>query len=115
MELAKTQAKPTLAQERILAEDLYSNRSDYQPLPRNKLKIAHADLRIATFNLKGMNYIAARQQIIYLMQKHNIHVAALQETHINYTGKEHHGDYIFYFSSNIDDEQRMETDIQLEA
>ena len=45
------------------------------------------------------------------MQKHNIHVAALQETHINSTGKEH----IFYFSSNIDDEQRKETDIQLEA
>ena len=121
VELAKTPAKPTLAQERILAEELYSqpqpntDRSDYKHPPCNNLKIVHTDLRIATFNLKGMNYIAARQQIVYLMQKHNIHVAALQETHINYTGKEQHGDYNFYFSSNIDDEQRKETDIQLEA
>ena len=121
VELAKTPAKPTLAQERILAEELYSqpqpntDRSDYKHPPCNNLKIVHTDLRIATFNLKGMNYIAARQQIVYLMQKHNIHVAALQETHINYTGKEQHGDYNFYFSSNIDDEQRKETDIHLEA
>ena len=62
-----------------------------------------------------MNYIATGQQMIYLMIKHNIHVAALQETHINYTGKEQHGYYLFYFSSKIDDEQRKETDIQLEA
>ena len=38
-----------------------------------------------------MKYMGARQQIMYLMQKHKVHVAALQETHVSYTGKVQHG------------------------
>ena len=62
-----------------------------------------------------MKYMGARQQIMYLMQKHNVHVAVLQETHVSHTGKVQHGDSWFYLSSNVDDEQRKQTDIQLET
>jgi hypothetical protein len=62
-----------------------------------------------------MKYMGARQQIMYLMQKHKVHVAALQETHVSYTGKVQHGNSWFYLSSNVDDEQRKQTDIQLET
>jgi hypothetical protein len=63
VELAKTPAKPNLAQERILAEEQYSlyshsqqqtDRPDFQTPTHNNLKLLHTDPRIATFNLKGM-------------------------------------------------------------
>lgn len=68
----------------------------------------HTDLRIATSNLKGMNYIAARQQIVYLTKSFT------RDTHKLY-GKRTTRRLQFSFSINIDDEQRKETDIQLEA
>ena len=121
MNLAKTPTKPTLAQERILAEEqcVQNNRntSHKNHTKEEGGKITERTLRIASFNVKGMNFIAARQQLMYLMNKHNLHnidIAALQEAHVNYTGKEIHGDYAFYFSSCIEDEHRKQTEIQLE-
>ena len=55
-----------------------------------------------------MNYIAARQQIVYLTQSFT------RDTHKLY-GKRTTRRLQFSFSINIDDEQRKETDIQLEA
>ena len=60
-------------------------------------KITERTLRIASFNVKGMNFIAARQQLMYLMNKHNIDIPALQETHVNYTGKKFTGTTPFIF------------------
>ena len=118
MNLAKTPTRPTLAQERILAEEqcVQNNRniSHKNHTKEEEGKITERTLRIASFNVKGMNFIAARQQLMYLMNKHNIDIAALQETHVNYTGKEIHGDYTFYFSSCIEDEHRKQTEIHLE-
>ena len=48
------------------------------------------------------------------MTKHHIDIVALQETHVNYTGKEEHGDFLFYFSSIKEDDHRKKTDLQLE-
>ena len=82
--------------------------------PTTKSKTINRTIRIATFNVRGMNFITGRQQILYLMEKHNLDILALQETHINYTGKETHDNYAFYFSSNIDDEKRKQVDAQLD-
>ena len=57
-----------------------------------------------------MNFITGRQQILYLMEKYNLDIFALQETHINYTGKEIYDNYAFYFSNSIDDEKRKQID-----
>jgi len=67
-------------------------------------------------DVKGMNYISARQSITYLMKKHQLDdIALLQETRINYAGKEIHEDFTFYFSSVIEeDEHRKSVDSKLE-
>ena len=130
--LAKRPATLTLAQERILAttsnttnitsgktaEDTNHERNLDSNVSAEPWKqpLTHAQkLRIATLNIRGMNYITARQQVTYVMKKHSIDILALQETHVNYTGKETHDDYIFYFSSSIDDDQRKRTEVDLEA
>ena len=50
------------------------------------------------------------------MKKHDIDIIALQETHINYTGREQHGDFnfAFYFSSLVEDDARKQTEGNLE-
>ena len=48
------------------------------------------------------------------MKKHQLDIVLLQETHINYTGKEIHEDFTFYFSSVIEDEHRKSVDSKLE-
>ena len=66
-------------------------------------------IRVTAFNVKGMNYITARQEFAYLMKNMIwtlLGIAMLQETHANYTGKESHNGYMFYFASNIADEHR---------
>lgn len=96
---AKTPAKLTLAQERILADTLLE---DMQTKQRHwhqsddSLKTTEKALKIATFNVKGLDFASGQQQLMYLMTKHHIDIVALQETHVNYTGKEH-GDFPFYF------------------
>ena len=66
------------------------------------------------FNVKGVNFIAARQQLIYLIKKRDIDIIALQETHINYTGREQHGDFTFSFTSLVEDDARKQTEGNLE-
>ena len=72
-------------------------------------------LRKATFDVRGMNFITARQQIVYLMDKHELDLLALLETHVNYIGKQSIGKYTFYFSSDIEDDARVKTDAELSA
>ena len=129
--LAKHPATLSLAQERILAtinnsenpttetkaEDTnqkHEKKSNIHEPPKRQLSTHNQNLRIATLNIRGMNYITARQQIVYVMKKHHIDVLALLETHVNYTGKEIHDNYIFYFSSVVDDDQRKRADKELE-
>ena len=118
--LARAPTKLTLAQERILAEhpnpetNLRAHDHNSAPQTERPLNTTGRTLKIATYNVKGMNYISARQRIIYLMKKHQLDIVLLQETHINYTGKEIHEDFTFYFSSVIEDEQRKSVDSKLE-
>ena len=49
------------------------------------------------------------------MKKHHTDILALLETPINYTGKKLHDNYIFYFSSIIDDDQRKRAEKELET
>ena len=135
--LAKLPYTLSEAQERILAEERFrhislenqfvndqhnereAGNSETQEAktsttPTTKSNTINRTIRIATFNVRGMNFITGRQQILYLMEKHNLDILALQETHINYTGKEIHDNYAFYFSSNIDDEKRKQVDAQLD-
>ena len=66
-------------------------------------------------DVKGMNYISARQSITYLMKKRQLDdIALVQETRINCAGKEIHEDFTFYFSSVIEDEHRKTVDSKLE-
>jgi hypothetical protein len=96
--LAKTPAKLNLAQERILAdiEDMQTKQCHLHQSD-DSLKTTEKALKIATFNVKGLNFASGRQQLMYLMTKHHIDIVALQETHVNYTGIEEHGDFLFYF------------------
>ena len=125
--LAKHPVSYTKAQERILAETEHSRDSgrdhkenqhhgnNNQPMIACKQpKAQNREFRIASFNVRGMNFISARQHITYVMKEHNVNIAALFETRINYTGKETHADYCFYFSSNIDDDMRKRTEKELE-
>jgi hypothetical protein len=48
------------------------------------------------------------------MTKHHLDIVPLQGIHVNYTGKEEHGDFLFYFSSIIEDDHRRKTDLKLE-
>ena len=113
--LAKHPAQHSLAQERILAETLFTENmqtftntkppEEKQPDPK-MIKISTANgktLRLGVFNVRGMNFISGRQQLMYLMKKHDVDILALLETHVNYTGKETHGQYSFYFSSTVSD------------
>ena len=114
--LAKIPTKLTLAQERTLAdthlEDMQTKHCNLHQ-PDESLKTTEKALKIATFNVKGLNFASGRQQLMYLVTKHNVDIVALQ-THVNYTGKEEHGDFLFYFSSIIEDEHRKKADLKLE-
>ena len=81
VELAKTPAKPTLAQERILAEELYSqpqpntDRSDYKHPPRNNRKIVHTVYRPTHCHVQPEKYeLYSRQTtkcIPYAKEQHS--------------------------------------------
>ena len=112
--LAKHPAKPSLVQERILA-DTYINETTDKCTPQTKAdrnqpdpipepeptgqiqRTGNKKLQIGTFNVQNMNFISAMQQIIYIMQKHQLDILALLETHVNYTGIVHCGSFIFIF------------------
>ena len=128
--LAKHPAKLSLAQKQILADTYINetadnftpqtkpdrNQPDPTPEPEQigqNQKTANKQLRIGTFNVRGMNFMSARQQIIYIMQKHQLDILALLETHVNYTGKEHCGSFTFYFSSRVEDDLRNKTEDEL--
>ena len=48
------------------------------------------------------------------MGKHDIDILALLETHINYTGKGSYGNFIYHFSSSIEDTCRKQTEDAIE-
>ena len=125
--LARRPALLSLAQERILAEtdtldmvdtkkveESVTNTRDAHPPPSPILKIAGQSLRLGVFNVRGMNFISARQQVVYLMKKHKIDILAVLETHVNYTGKEMYEGFSFYFSSSVEDDCRKKTEGELE-
>ena len=105
--LAKSPVTLSKAQERILAEthdtnnESFDNRTateeqndntthnDETPNPHKTLQTRNRNLRVATLNARGMNYITARQQAIYFMKKHNIDILAILKTHVNCTGNAH--------------------------
>ena len=62
-------------------------------------EIIHLDetLRIMFWNVQGMAHIAAREQIVYMMQQENIDILIMSETHINNNSTETHDDYTFVF------------------
>ncbi len=64
--------------------------------------------------MRGMNFISARQQVVYLMKKHELDILAVLETHVNYTGKERYEGFSFYFSSSVEDDCRKQTEEELE-
>ena len=77
---AKHPAQHSLAQERILAETLFTENmqtftntkppEEKQPDPK-MIKISTANgktLRLGVFNVRGMNFISGRQQLMYLMK-----------------------------------------------
>lgn len=126
--LAGHPTKLSKAQERVLAEtqpleqahsilnsdDAQENGKDKPPQPPNPFKLLGKRFRLGVFNVRGMNFISARQQIVFLMNKHKIDILALLETHINYTGKETHGDFNFYFSSSVEDDCRKQSEEAIE-
>ena len=79
-----------------------------------KSNIVGKTVKIATLDVKGLNFPSARRQLIYLIKKHNIDIVATQETKVNYTGKEQHGDFLLYFSSVVEDDRRKRTEAELE-
>ena len=58
-------------------------------------------IRLLTLNVRGLQDIAQRQQVVKYMKDHNIHIALLQETHVNTCSKENHQGYHFYVATEI--------------
>ena len=97
--LAKLPYTLSEAQERILAEERFrhislenqcvndqhnereagdseTQEAKTSTTPTTKSKTINRTIRIATFNVRGMNFITGRQQILYLMEKHNLDILA---------------------------------------
>ena len=55
-----------------------------------------------------MAHIAAREQIESYMNKEDISILVLAETHVNSNSKEISGDHIFVFSTGVTDKEREE-------
>ena len=78
------------------------------PIPQQQtLEHITQDIKIASLNLGGgINHLSGRQKIVHLMESQRIDILALQETRVNNNSVEQHGDYIFYFSTSVNHEQK---------
>ena len=78
------------------------------PIPQQQA-VEHItqDMKIASLNLGGgINHLSGRQKIVHLMESQRIDILALQETRVNNNCVEQHGDYAFYFSTSVNQEQK---------
>ena len=78
------------------------------PIPQQQA-IEHItqDIKIAWLNLgKGINHLSGKKKIVHLMESQRIDILALQETRVNNKSAEHHDDYVFYFSTSVNQGQK---------
>jgi exonuclease III len=54
-----------------------------------------------------MAFATAREQLIQIMTYHDIDILDIQETRVNYTGKQTKGEFDIYYSSDVQDVHRI--------
>jgi hypothetical protein len=62
-----------------------------------------------------MAFATAGEQLIQIMIDHDIGVLNIQETRVNYTGKETKGEFDIYFSSDVQDAHRLKKEALQQA
>ena len=60
-----------------------------------------------------MAHMGAREKLVHFMEKENIDILLLSETHVNTNSTETHDKYTFVFSTNVTDKQRAEQEKSL--
>ncbi len=75
-----------------------------------EFKIIDKVIRVAFWNTKGIAHIAAREKLVHFMIKEHIEILFLSEAHVNTNSTEKHGDYIFFFSTNVTEADRKKAE-----
>ena len=70
------------------------------------MKLQSRNLRIATFNIRGINEITKRQQLDRWVEQKHIDILLLQETKVNHNSTEHGLYTRTFFHTEVDQKKR---------
>lgn len=75
-----------------------------------KMGIKDTEYDFGSWNVKGMEGMSCREQVVYEMKKRKLKIMIGSEANVNQNSKEEHADHTFYFSTSVTEEQRTKAD-----